>query len=281
MLKESKSIFTEFISLIKSKFLLYSAFFTLWTVFLMYNNNFFIPMPFWMVFSAIALFLVPVYFVISVEEKNIILKSVFTALFLITLVMAFYLIGLKGVKRNILSNEILSGAVISMFIPLILYMIFKKRFFLSDYGLSFGNVKMSAVATAASILVMVPVILIIAKNPQFKHVYPLFKNMRTSNLAFVQYECAFFFFFILWEFFFRGIMLFSLIKSSDKVLMPILVQAVIFTFAHLGKPGIETVSSLLGGFILGFLIYRLKTFLPAAIIHFSIAFMMDLLAVYF
>jgi len=75
-----------------------------------------------------------------------------------------------------------------------------------------------------------------------------------------------------WEFLFRGYMLFGLEKSIGK--SAIFVQAIPFVLLHLGKPFLETLACIPGGFILGYVAYRTRSFLPCFIIHFGIYAMM-------
>ncbi|MEA1872216.1 MAG: CPBP family intramembrane glutamic endopeptidase [Chloroflexota bacterium] len=75
-----------------------------------------------------------------------------------------------------------------------------------------------------------------------------------------------------WGFLFRGYMLFGLEKSIGK--SAIFVQAIPFVLLHLGKPFLETLACIPGGFIFGYVAYRTRSFLPCFIIHLGIYAMM-------
>jgi membrane protease YdiL (CAAX protease family) len=75
-----------------------------------------------------------------------------------------------------------------------------------------------------------------------------------------------------WEFLFRGYMLFGLEKSIGK--SAIFVQAIPFVLLHFGKPFLEMLACIPGGFVLGYVSYRTRSFLPCFIIHFGIYVMM-------
>lgn len=67
------------------------------------------------------------------------------------------------------------------------------------------------------------------------------------------------------EFLYRGFLLFGLrdkLKESS-----ILVQMIPFALLHLGKPEVETISTLFTGILFGYIAYRGKSFWPAFIIH--------------
>ena len=281
MTENFKLVLNDIVSGAKSRFAIYASFFSLWTLYLLYNNNFFYPFYFWIFYSILVLFIVPVYFLILVEDKSAVIKGLFAFLLIASVAFAFYLISLKGKARNIERNEIVNGLMVISSLPIILYMIFKKKFFLSDFGFSFGKIKTALFFTLICSLGAVAIAYIASLNPQFRNVYPLIRSMKTGTGIFIQYEAGFLLFFFLWEFFFRGAMLFAFIKSSDSIMTAVVLQSVIFAFAHLGKPGMETVSSLFGGLVLGFIVYRIKTFLPAAFIHFVLAMTMDIISVYF
>lgn len=68
-----------------------------------------------------------------------------------------------------------------------------------------------------------------------------------------------------WEFLFRGFMLFGL-KDKFKE-GSILIQMIPFALLHLGKPEIETISTIFSGIIWGYICYRGNSFWPAYIMH--------------
>ena len=73
-----------------------------------------------------------------------------------------------------------------------------------------------------------------------------------------------------WEFIWRGFMLFGL----ARILGPgpaILIQAVPFAFMHLGKPEIETLSTIFGGIGFGFIAWQSQSFVYPWLIHWFIA----------
>ena len=106
----------------------------------------------------------------------------------------------------------------------------------------------------------------------------MIKMAKMGIRGFVISTLSFGLFFIFWEFFFRGYMLFSLEKRTG-FLIANAIQTVAFTFMHLGKPELEVYSALAGGLIIGWFAWRSKSFLPAFFIHWGIQTMMDMLAV--
>ena len=68
-----------------------------------------------------------------------------------------------------------------------------------------------------------------------------------------------------WEFLFRGFLLFSLYRVIGP--SAIILQAVPFAMAHIGKPEIEAISTIFGGILFGWLAWRSKSFLYAFLLH--------------
>ena len=73
-----------------------------------------------------------------------------------------------------------------------------------------------------------------------------------------------------WEFMWRGLMLFGLAHYFGPG-PAIFLQAVPFAFMHLGKPEIETLSTIFGGATFGFIAWQSGSFLYPFLIHWFIA----------
>jgi membrane protease YdiL (CAAX protease family) len=68
-----------------------------------------------------------------------------------------------------------------------------------------------------------------------------------------------------WEFFFRGFMLFGLEPAFGE--MAVYIQMIPFAIAHIGKPEIETLSSIAGGILIGYIARYCRSFWPAFVLH--------------
>ncbi|MEO0288253.1 MAG: CPBP family glutamic-type intramembrane protease [candidate division WOR-3 bacterium] len=257
------------------------TFYTLWSVFLLYNSEFLYPLSMWLYFSLLSLFLVPIFFNIGLNEEKLFLKILYIFVLISSIILSFYIVNLKGVKRDIGKNEFINGMLIIYFFFFILYFYLNRKFSLKNFNISFKDKRNSFILIIVSIMIITPIIFIVSRNPQFKSVYPLFKIMKNSKYDFIRYEFAFLYFFFFWEFYFRGIMLKSFKDVFKDDFVAIILQSLIFTFLHFGKPGLETLSSFFGGFILGFFSLKLNSIFPAFFLHFYISFLMDILSIYF
>ena len=135
-----------------------------------------------------------------------------------------------------------------------------------DYGIRFGRWKSSIILTAVCLATMALILYAAGKMPEFRSYY----HRDAIDWSELLLNTALYMF--AWEFLFRGYMLFGLEKSIGKG--AIFVQAIPFVLLHLGKPFLETLFCIPGGFILGYVAYRTRSFLPCFIIHFGIYIMM-------
>ena len=135
-----------------------------------------------------------------------------------------------------------------------------------DYGIRIGRWKASIILTVVCLAAMALILYRVGKMPEFRSYYHVHAiDWPELLLSYALYMFA-------WEFLFRGYMLFGLEKSIGK--SAIFVQAIPFVLLHLGKPFLETLACIPGGFIFGYVAYRTRSFLPCFIIHFGMYMMM-------
>jgi len=153
-------------------------------------------------------------------------------------------------------------------------------------GLGAGRWRFWLPWTALLLVFMVVVIVAYAGGQsQFTTYYPMFRSdwpnwnpTRNGWWFLVAFEIAQGFYFLAWEYFFRGWMLFRLERTCGA--NAILWQTMPFVLMHLGKPGPELHSSLIAGLVLGWLALRSRSFWPCFLLHWCAACTMDLVAVW-
>jgi membrane protease YdiL (CAAX protease family) len=128
-----------------------------------------------------------------------------------------------------------------------------------DFGLKWGDFKVWGVYVAVVCLIAAPILFFTARGTSFQSYYGV-ENFNIPRYSLV--TCASLF---AQEFFFRGFLLFGL-KDKFKE-GSILIQMIPFFLVHLGKPELETVSTILTGILFGYIAYRGKSFWPSFIIH--------------
>ncbi len=67
------------------------------------------------------------------------------------------------------------------------------------------------------------------------------------------------------EFFYRGFLLFALLRVAGPI--AVVIATLPFAFAHLGKPEVETLSTLGGGLLYGWLDWRTGSVLWSGLAH--------------
>ena len=137
-----------------------------------------------------------------------------------------------------------------------------------EYGFTLGDWKLGLTYTALGIIFMAPVIYYLGSgNPSMQNYYrPFLQGLPWTTFLDL----------IGWEFFFRGWILFAYVRRFGHEAL--WLQAVPFALAHIGKPEIETLSTIFGGFAFGWVAWRTKSFVWPFLIHWFIATFVIILA---
>ena len=134
---------------------------------------------------------------------------------------------------------------------------------LRDYGLQFGDWRAGLRWTAISLAIVIPVLYLASGLPSVQAYYDDYR----PSLDLILIDTALDLF--SWEFFIRGFILFGLLKLFGPG--AVLLQALIFTLMHLGKPELETLSCIFSGVAFGWIAWRSKSMLYPFLIHYGIA----------
>jgi len=139
-----------------------------------------------------------------------------------------------------------------------------------DYGIRIGRWKEAIIIISICLAAMAVILYAVSKRPDF---YSYYHKAHIDWPDFLLKAALYMF---AWEFIFRGYMLFGLEKSIGR--NAIFVQMIPFALLHFGKPFLETLACIPGGFIMGYIAYRTRSFLPCFLIHFGSYVMMYLFA---
>ncbi|MFN2412509.1 MAG: type II CAAX prenyl endopeptidase Rce1 family protein [Pyrinomonadaceae bacterium] len=152
---------------------------------------------------------------------------------------------------------------------------------LANYGLNFRIEQDFWRVFAGCVVVMLPLVYWAAKTGEFAAKYPFFRVYNGEHYigqAFLIWELIYFLQFFGLEFFFRGFLVHSLKPALG--IYSIFVMTVPYTMIHFGKPPAETFAAVLAGIFLGWLSYRNGNIWMGLLLHCSVAFSMDFLALY-
>ncbi len=169
------------------------------------------------------------------------------------------------------------GDFITIFLlpVLIIKTIFRES--IAGYGLNLKEINFGLRVTAASIMVMLPVIWIASGTSSFMSAYPLLESSKYDWGKFLLFQAFLLVFVFAWEFFWRGYMLFGLKKEFGYY--SIILQMIPFVILHNGKPFMETSGAIFGGLLLGIIAFRTGSFLYGVVIHYAVLFFIDFFSI--
>lgn len=156
---------------------------------------------------------------------------------------------------------------------------FKER--LSDYGLNFNFEKGFFKIYAQCALIMLPLVYWMSTTASFAERYPylhVYNGEPYMGMSLLSWELLYFLQFFGLEFFFRGFLVHGL-KPTLGV-YSVLVMTVPYCMIHFGKPLPESFAAIIAGIFLGWLSYRYNNIFLGLLLHCTVAFSMDTLALY-
>jgi membrane protease YdiL (CAAX protease family) len=129
----------------------------------------------------------------------------------------------------------------------------------SRYGLRVGDPKAGIAIALAGCAVMTPIVVSLVRLPALAAYYAPQAAAPLDVLLTTALEV------IPAEFFYRGFLLFALLRIAGPV--AVVISTLPFAFAHLGKPEVETLSTLGGGILYGWLDWRTGSVLWSGLAH--------------
>jgi membrane protease YdiL (CAAX protease family) len=164
---------------------------------------------------------------------------------------------------------------------LVIKFVFHQR--LADYGVRLGEPRIWGRYLLGFAALMIPVIILASRLPSLRDYYPMYEYARIGRFPgasagwFALSSLGWLVYFFSWEFFFRGWMLNLLLPRYGGI--AIVVQTIPFTLMHFPKPEAEAISAIVAGVALGIMAYRGKSMIGTWLLHWGVAFLMDLLVV--
>jgi membrane protease YdiL (CAAX protease family) len=153
----------------------------------------------------------------------------------------------------------LDGLILYLLIPLIV-IVFIFRESPAEFGFRLGDWKAGLAITAIAVALIAPVLWFVNRSDGSMQAY--YASILGDRVPF---PLRTFVDLIGWEFLFRGWIVFGYGRKFGPE--AIWLQAVPFAIAHIGKPEIETISTIFGGFVFGWVAWRTKSFLYPFLIH--------------
>ena len=135
-----------------------------------------------------------------------------------------------------------------------------------EAGLGLGDWRLALGISALYLPLVAVGTWVLSDGAGFQAQYPHYLPARDDWGIFLAYEALFLFYWIGWEYLWRGFVLFGTAPALGAPLA-IVVQTVPFAILHAQKPPAEAYLSVLGGLALGALVWRCRSFWIAVPIH--------------
>jgi membrane protease YdiL (CAAX protease family) len=160
-------------------------------------------------------------------------------------------------------------------LPLMVWRLFFRRDSLLDMGLRTRGFLEHAWLYALFVTVMVPVLLIVARQPDFGAYYPICETAGRSWLDFAIWELVYLGQFLGLEIFFRG----WWIRATRVFgVGAIFCMVVPYCMIHYGKPYLEAAAAIIAGTVLGSLSMKTRSIWAGFLVHGTVGFLMDVLS---
>ena len=152
---------------------------------------------------------------------------------------------------------------------------------LADYGLNFRIEPGFGKLFATGIAIMLPLVYLMSLTSSFTSKYPFLRihdGESYIGMTLLVWELIYFIQFFGLEFFFRGFLVHSLKPALG--IYSIFAMTVPYCMIHFGKPPAETIAAIGAGIFLGWLSYRNGNIWMGLLLHCTVAFSMDIMALY-
>jgi hypothetical protein len=186
------------------------------------------------------------------------------------------------------TNNNLYGLIWWVFVSVTFYFIvpalfvrFVQKRSLREIGLAFRIEREFFKLLFFCIAIMLPLVYLMSLTNGFSSKYPFLRVYDGSpylSSTLLAWEMIYFLQFFGLEFFFRGFLVHSLKDALGKY--AIFVMTVPYTMIHFQKPMAEAFAAIVAGIFLGWLSYKNGTIWMGLILHCTVAFSMDILALY-
>jgi membrane protease YdiL (CAAX protease family) len=194
---------------------------------------------------------------ISTELKNLggFLRNNYNEIVVISFATLFMILN----SYRQIENFWISSFVYFGIFPVLTILIFLRKNPL-DFGLRLGNYRLWIPYILIFLVIAIPILYF---SSDMSSVQGYYRSHRNFDL--LKYALQMGVYILGWEFLFRGFMLFGLKEKFKEG--SIIIQMIPFVLLHIGKPEIETISTIFTGLLWGYICYRGKSFWPAYIMH--------------
>jgi len=160
-------------------------------------------------------------------------------------------------------------------VPLAIWKLVFRKDSILDMGLRVRGLRSHAWIYGLCLLVVLPAVFVVSRQPDFANYYPFYKHASRSWFDLACWEAMYFAQFFALEVFFRGFWLSGLRTTLGSG--AIFAMCVPYCMIHYGKPYLEAAGAVVAGVALGSLAMRTKSIYSGFLVHVTVALSMDLL----
>jgi membrane protease YdiL (CAAX protease family) len=160
-------------------------------------------------------------------------------------------------------------------LPLAVWPFVFKRDSVLDFGLRGRGFRAHAWIYALCVVVMVPVLMLVSRQPDFADYYPMYKLAGRSWFDFLAWEAIYLAQFFTLEIYFRGFWLRAMRTFGSGAIWSMVVT---YCMIHYGKPYHEAMAAVIAGVVLGSLSMKTRSIYAGFLVHATVAVLNDVLA---
>jgi membrane protease YdiL (CAAX protease family) len=149
----------------------------------------------------------------------------------------------------------------------------------AELGLALGDWRFGARAVLVLCALVTPLLVVNAYDPGFQREYPLTKLAGLSTTTWILWELTYLVYYIPWECFFRGTLLFGL-RERFGTAGALGFQTAVSCLVHVGKPFGEILGAAPAGFLFGALALRTRSIVWPLLFHWYLGALTDVLCYY-
>ncbi len=149
---------------------------------------------------------------------------------------------------------------------------------IKEYGIQVGEKKFNLIWTIIG-MILLPIIFFVSNSPEITNEYPLTRLVLTNVGLFITFSLVYFIYYLGYEFFYRGYLQFGLKNENTGkfgIILILIIQTLVTTLFHIGKPLMEVIPAMIIGPIFGYLTLKGKSIIwPVLIFHYILGVLMN------